>query len=62
MAKANETTVLVEMAWGEPEHRIMRVVRTYLSHKRAEQDLELLRDLSPKGCIYEIMTVEHIDD
>lgn len=61
MAKANETTVLVELEYGEPENKVLRIVRSYLSERRAQQDLELLREINP-GHAYDIQTIEHIDD
>lgn len=61
MAKSNETTVLVELEYGEPANKVLRVIRSYLSERRALQDLELLRELRD-GKAYDIQTVEHIDD
>ncbi len=61
MAKANETTVLVELEYGEPANKVVRIIRTYLSEKRALQDLELLREVHV-GLAFDIQTVEHIDD
>lgn len=59
MAKANENAVLVEI-----EHatgKVLRVVRSYLSERRAQEDLELLSEIN-RDTLYSIQTVEHIDD
>lgn len=61
MAKANETTVLVELEYDEPANKVVRIIRTYLSEKRALQDLELLREVHTRSA-FDIQTVEHIDD
>lgn len=61
MSSSIENTILVELEYGEPENKVLRVIRSYLSERRALQDLELLRELNP-GKAYDIQTIEHIDD
>lgn len=56
----DENTILVELEYGEPANKVLRVVRSYLSERRAKEDLDLLRELNP-GRAYDIQTVEHID-
>ena len=62
MANSTENVVLVEVITPvQSVTRIARIVRTYISARRAQQDLDLLSELNP-GTFYEIQTVEHIDD
>lgn len=61
MSSTIENAVLVELEYGEPANKVLRVIRSYLSHRRAQEDLELLRELHP-GKAYDIQTVEHIDN
>jgi hypothetical protein len=66
MATATETYVLAEMRTitapdGSKAETIRTIVRTYLSNRRAEQDLELMNQLQP-DVAYRVFTVEHIDD
>lgn len=57
----DENTILVEIEYGEPANKVVRVVRSYLSERRAKEDLDLLRELNP-GRAYDLQTVEHIDN
>lgn len=66
MTTATETFVLAEMRTvtapdGSKAETIRTVVRTYLSNRRAEQDLALMNEVLP-DIAYRILTVEHIDD
>lgn len=61
MSKSMENAVLVELENGELQNKVLRVIRSYLSHRRAQEDLELLQELHP-GKAYDIQTVEHIDN
>lgn len=38
-----------------------KVVRSYISYNRADEDLVLLQELFP-GHIYKIVVIQHIDD
>ncbi len=69
---AEENFVLVEMTHGRPDPAmnalapstkpdIKRVLRVYLSQRRAEEDLALLRETDPTTT-YEVLAVEHIDN
>jgi hypothetical protein len=60
MANSTENFILVEVE-DQPLTRITNIVRSYLSQRRAQQDLDLLSELNP-GKVYELHTVEHIDD
>lgn len=70
MANSSETFVLVESQRiaGEgdiagitrPITVIKRVVRTYLSRGRADEDVMLLRDAMPDRH-FDVQTAEHID-
>lgn len=40
---------------------IVRVVRSYLSQRRAEEDLELLEKADPTST-YRVIPIEHIDN
>ncbi len=40
---------------------IASVVRSYLTEKRAFQDLEILQDAQPEA-IYDVISISHIDD
>lgn len=53
----NENTVLIEIE----SNKALRVIRCYLSERRATEDLELLRQLNP-GKNYAIQSVEFIDN
>lgn len=55
-----ENTILVEIEYGEPANKVLRVIRSYLSERRANEDLALLREMNP-GKAYDIQTVEFID-
>ena len=57
MAANDENYVLVCMS----SSGISRVVRSYLSRRRAEEDLELLREMDP-ATSYEVQAVEYIDN
>lgn len=57
----DETFVLAMVENGAADASIVRVMRTYLSEKRAEQDRELLT-LADPGHVYRVVAVEHIDD
>ena len=66
MTTATETCVLAEMRTvtlsdGSQAETVRTIVRTYLSNRRAEQDLELMTMLQP-NIAYRVFTVEHIDD
>lgn len=66
MTTATETYVLAEMRTvtlsdGSQAETVRTIVRTYLSNRRAEQDLELMNTLLP-DLPYRVFTVEHIDD
>lgn len=76
MANSNETFVLVEMTVPAykasevkemldggrmPELFIQRIVRTYLSNSRADEDLELLQEANPQA-VYRVFPVLHIDN
>lgn len=66
MATNDETFVLVEMsdeigALGGSHQRIKRIVRTYLSRSRADEDLALLCNAMP-DCCFNVAPVEHIDN
>lgn len=63
MAKTMETTILVEIKWNASTSikEVVRLVRTYSTDKRAAEDLALLQELNPDA-VYELQTVEHIDD
>ena len=61
---AEENFVLVRRAYGkEPgDHAdIAAVVRIYLSERRANEDLELLRATDPTSD-YEVQAIEYIDN
>ncbi len=64
MPAADEQFVLVERG---PFHQpsapapIERVIRAYLSRRRAEEDLALLREMDP-ATTYEVQAVEYIDN
>lgn len=68
MAKADQIVVLVEHTHTQP-HPIagfkggdmVRIVRTYLSEKRAQEDLSLLLELNPDANFL-LHHVDHIDD
>lgn len=63
MAKTMETTILVQVEWLPTSHgkQVVRLVRTYATEKRAQEDLELLQQSNPDA-MYELQTIEHIDD
>lgn len=72
MANPSENFVLVEMQFGKPNpamnalakqpvNSVVRIVRSYLSMSRAQQDHELLKETNPDK-EYHIETVLHIDD
>lgn len=46
---------------GTTSTTIAQVVRSYLSQRRAFQDLELLQEAEPQA-IYDVFDVAHIDD
>lgn len=45
----------------EPSTIITSIVRSYLTEKRAFQDLEILQDAQPEA-IYDVISISHIDD
>ena len=64
--------LLVQMTHGKPhpaanalapkiEPEIKKVIRSYLSERRAEQDRELLAEDNPSGT-YVVLNIHHIDD
>lgn len=61
MANNDETFVLVEFDKSDGDTKMMRVVRTYYSASRAEQDRELLAMACP-SCDFSVVPVEHIDN
>lgn len=61
MATKIESTLLVELEYGEPQNKVLRIVRSYLTERRALEDLALLREIDT-GKAYDVQTVEHIDD
>lgn len=61
MAAQDENFVLVKMDGCGAGAMIVRVMRTYLSEKRAEQDRELL-ERGDSVNVYRVIPVEHIDD
>lgn len=60
MAKS-ETFLLAKMAGCAADADIVRVVRTYLTEKRAEEDRELLEQTDGLST-YRVIAVECIDD
>lgn len=40
---------------------IKRIIRTYHSDSRAEEDRELLAEMHPE-CLYAVLTINHIDN
>lgn len=72
MSKPLENTILVEMRYpraptatfeGEIEASMVRLVRTYVSAQRANQDLELMSEVNTNtGTFFKLVTVGHIDD
>jgi hypothetical protein len=68
MATPNETFVLFERSQmvatpggGHTGGEIIRIIRTYLTAKRAEQDLALLSEVVP-GTEFAVRPIDHIDD
>lgn len=59
MATTTETFVLVEMIPIQSGQD--KIIRTYLTSNRAEQDKELLEGCNPDKA-YKVLAVEHIDD
>lgn len=55
--------VLVELEnpKGSQDNKIMRVIRTYLSYPRAEEDITLLMDACP-NCYFDAIESEYIDN
>ena len=45
----------------EPAMVITSIVRSYLTERRAFQDLEILQDAQPEA-IYDVISISHIDD
>ena len=60
MAKS-ETFLLAKMAGCAAEADIVRVVRTYLTEKRAEEERELLEQKDGMSN-YRVIAVEYIED
>ncbi len=56
-----ETFVLVQMLSPSLDTSIARIIRTYLTAKRAEEDRELMAEANPLG-IFRVLTIQHIDD
>ena len=61
MATPTDTFVLVKATGPELNFKIDKIIRTYLSKPRAEQDWELLSIADPNNT-YRIITADHIDD
>ena len=71
MGKPLETTILVEMRYpraptatfeGEVAAQMLRIVRSYESHQRAIEDLELMNEVNTNtGTFFNLVTVGHID-
>lgn len=72
MSKPLETTILVEMRYprvpspacpaGEVEATMVRIVRSYESATRANEDLELMNEVNTTaGTFFNLVTVGHID-
>lgn len=59
MANSIENSLLVEL--DQPNGKVLRIIRSYMSERRAQQDLELVRELNP-GQFFDTLCVEHIDD
>jgi len=57
----NEIFVLALVENGTADASVVRVMRTYLSEKRAEQDRELLTMADPNH-VYRVVAVDYIDD
>lgn len=60
MASTTETFVLIETSIPI-QFNEEKIIRTYLTSNRAEQDKELLEGCNP-GKAYKVLAVEHIDD
>jgi hypothetical protein len=43
-----------------PTFHIKRIIRSYLSSRRAQEDMELLQEANP-ACRYEVRPTQHID-
>jgi len=65
MATSDTNFLLVEVNAGEGlnscQWPIKKVIRSYLSERRAEQDRDLLGDANPSS-IYVVLNIHHIDD
>lgn len=51
---------LVEVEYGEPANKVLRILRTYESESRAKEDLTLLRSVYPRTS-FDIQAVDHIE-
>ena len=65
MSSVNESIVLVEIRTftaegGGKVEAIRSVVRSYLTERRAQEDLELMRQSLP-DLDYRVLVIEHID-
>lgn len=61
MATPIETFALVLMDGCGADSDIKRVIRTYLTKPRAEQDWDLMQKTDPLNT-YRVIDIEHIDD
>lgn len=56
----HETFVLVQLDGCAADADIKKLIRTYLSETRANEDLELLDSADPVNT-YRVLKIEHID-
>lgn len=57
MSTTFEMFVLIE---SDGNGHFLRILRSYLTSQRAEQDLELMQQANPTGT-FAVMMIEHID-